>query len=346
MAGSKRVGFAVVGLGHIAERAILPAFRHSKKARLVALVSGDDRKASKLARQYGAEDFFSYDDFAFCLSHPRVEAVFIATPNQLHADLTMRAAAAGKHVLCEKPMATSVDGCLDMIRACQANNVRLMIAYRKYFEPGSLELKKLVEGGKLGQLKYVHSAFSFLLGPRKGPDWHLDRALSGGGSLVDVGVYCVNTTRWLTGLDPTEASAYTWTTDPERFSQVEETIAFRLNFPGGLVLQATAGYGAAKSSFLQVCGEKGWAAFNPAFAYDDERRLFGNIHGRWFEKRFKVIDEFAIELDAFAECVRRKREPEPNGVEGMKDVAVMQAIYRSVREGRGVPVSYPPIPSS
>jgi predicted dehydrogenase len=346
MAGSKRVGFAVVGLGHIAERAILPAFRHSKKARLVALVSGDDRKASKLARQYGAEDFFSYDDFAFCLSHPRVEAVFIATPNQLHTDLTMRAAAAGKHVLCEKPMATSVDGCLDMIRACQANNVRLMIAYRKYFEPGSLELKKLVQSGKLGQLKYVHSAFSFLLGPRKGPDWHLDRALSGGGSLVDVGVYCVNTTRWLTGLDPTEASAYTWTTDPERFSQVEENIAFRLNFPGGLVLQATAGYGAAKSSFLQVCGEKGWAALNPAFAYDDERRLFGNIHGRWFEKRFKVIDEFAIELDAFAECVRRKREPEPNGVEGMKDVAVMQAIYRSVREGRSVPVSYPPIPSS
>ena len=346
MAASKRVGFAVVGLGHIAERAILTAFRHSKKSRLVALVSGDEAKAKRLARQFGAEDFFSTEDFAFCLSHPRVEAVFIATANQPHAHLTECAAAAGKHVLCEKPMATSVDGCLAMIRACRANDVRLMIAYRKYFEPASLALKRLVESGKLGRLKFMHSAFSFVLRPReKGTDWHLDRMLSGGGALVDVGVYAVNTARWLTGLDPVEASGYTWTADPERFDQVEENISFRLNFPGGLVLQATASYGAAKASFLQISGEKGWAALNPAFAYDDERRLFGKIQGRWFEKRFRVIDEFRVELDAFADCVRRKREPAPNGVEGLKDVVVMQTIYRAVRESRAVAVSYPPVPA-
>jgi predicted dehydrogenase len=346
MGASRRVGYAVVGLGRIAERAILPAFRHSKKARLVALVSGDDHKAQRLARQFGAEDFFSYDDFAFCLSHPKVEAVFIATANQPHAELTERAAAAGKHVLCEKPMATSVEGCLGMIQACRANSVRLMIAYRKYFEPASLALKKLVASGKLGRLKFMHSAFTFCLAARKkGADWHLDRKLSGGGSLVDVGVYSVNTARWLAGLDPAEASAFAWTTDPARFNEVEENIAFRLNFPGGLVLQATAGYGAAQASFLQVCGEKGWAGLNPAYAYDEERRLFGKIQGRWFEKKFRVIDEFALELDAFADCVRRKKEPEPNGVEGMKDVSVMQAVYRSVREGRPVGVSYPPLPA-
>src|SRR2546427_378349 len=254
MGASRRVGYAVVGLGRIAERAILPAFRNSKRARLVALVSGDDHKAKRLARQFGAEDFFSYDDFAFCLSHPKVEAVYIATANQLHAELTERAAAAGKHVLCEKPMATSVEGCLGMIQACRMNSVRLMVAYRKYFEPASLALKKLVESGKLGRLKFMHSAFTFCLAPR----------------------------------------------------------------------------------------EKGWAGLNPAYAYDEERRLFGKIQGRWFEKRFRVIDEFALELDAFAGCVRRRREPEPNGVEGMKDVSVMQAVYRSVREGRPVAVSYPP----
>jgi predicted dehydrogenase len=346
MSASRRVGYAVVGLGGIAERAILPAFRHSKKARLVALVSGDDQKAKRLAHQFGAGDFFSYDDFAFCLSHPRVEAVFIATANQPHAELTERAAAAGKHVLCEKPMATSVEACLGMIQACRANNVRLMIAYRKCFEPASLALKKLVTGGKLGRLKFMHSAFTFCLAPRKkGADWHLDWRLSGGGSLVDVGVYCVNTARWLTGHDPAEAAGFAWTADPARFNEVEENIAFRLNFPGGLVLQATAGYGAAQASFLQVCGEKGWAALNPAFAYDEERRLFGKIQGRWFEKRFRVIDEFALELDAFAESIRRKKEPEPNGVEGMKDIAVMQAVYRSVREARTVPVSYPLLPA-
>ena len=118
-----------------------------------------------------------------------------------------------------------------------------------------------------------------------------------------------------------------------------------MNFPGGLVLQATASYGAAKASFLQISGEKGWAALNPAFAYDDERRLFGKIQGRWFEKRFRVIDEFRVELDAFADCVRRKREPAPNGVEGLKDVVVMQTIYRAVRESRAVAVSYPPVPA-
>ncbi len=344
MAVSKRVGYAVVGLGRIAEEAILPAFRHSKRARLVALVSGNEAKAKRLARQFGAEDFYNYDDYALCLNHPRVEAVFIATANEPHAALTVRAAAAGRHVLCEKPMATSADDCLSMIRACRSHDVRLMIAYRKYFEPASLELKNLVTGGKLGRLKFMHSAFTFNLRSRgKVADWHLDRKLSGGGSLVDVGVYCVNTARWLIGLDPIEAGAYTWTTDPERFDQVEESIAFRLNFPGGLVLQGTASYGAAQASFLQISGDKGWAALNPAYAYDEERRLFGKIQGRWFEKKFKVIDEFALELDAFADCVRRNREPEPDGVEGMKDVVVMQSLYRAVREARTVAVSYPPV---
>src|SRR2546425_11070998 len=127
MRASGRVGYAVVGLGRIAERAILPAFRNSKRARLVALVSGDDHKAKRLARQFGAEDFFSYDDFAFCLSHPKVEAVYIATANQLHAELTERAAAAGKHVLCEKPMATSVQGGLGISQTGPANTGRLSI---------------------------------------------------------------------------------------------------------------------------------------------------------------------------------------------------------------------------
>jgi predicted dehydrogenase len=340
MAATKRLGFAVVGLGRIAEWAILPAFRHCKKAKLVALVSGDEKKAKRLAAKFGASDYFTYDDYVLCLNHPRVQAVFVATNNGSHADFTLRAAAAGKHVLCEKPMANTLEECRQMIDACRTNGVRLMIAYRKYFEPASLALKKLVTSGKLGRLKIIHSAFTIFLPPGGNvPAWHFDRKLAGGGSLVDVGVYCVNTVRWLAGKEPIEAQAFAWTVDPARFSEVEENIAFQLKFPEGLVLQASASFGAAQASFLHVHGEKGWAALDPAYAYDEERRLFGKLGGRWFEKKFKVLDEFALELDAFADCIRRHREPEPDGYEGLRDVAVMQAIYRSARENRPVPIN-------
>ena len=339
MSASKRVGYAVVGLGSFAEWAALPAFRHSKKANLVAVVSGDARKARRLAMKFGARVYYTYDDYALCLNHPQVEAVYIVTNNSTHAEYSLRAAAAGKHVLSEKPMANTVEECQQMIEACRANNVRLMIAYRKYFEPASRELKKLVTSGKLGSLKIIHSAFTINIGP--GKSWHLDRKLSGGGSLVDVGIYCVNTVRWLVGKEPVEAAAYQWTVDPARFSEVDENIAFQLKFPDGLVLQASSSFGAAQASFLHVHGEKGWAALDPAYAYDEERRLFGKIAGRWFEKKYKVMDEVALELDAFADCIRRHREPEPSGLEGLRDVAVMQAIYKAARDGRPVPVSYP-----
>jgi predicted dehydrogenase len=340
MAASKRIGYAVVGLGRISEMAVLPAFRHSRYSKLVAVVSGDEKKARRLAAKFGARDAYSYEKYDLCLSRPAVEAVFIATPNGTHAPYAIRAANAEKHVLCEKPMANTADECQRMIDAARDHGVRLMIAYRKYFEPASLALKKLIGSGKLGRLRFIHSAFTFCLA-RKPSDWHLDPKLAGGGALMDVGVYAVNTVRWLTRQEPVEASAYAWTVDPARFSEVEENIAFRLTFPGGLVLQATASYGAAQASFLHVHGERGWAALDPAFAYDEERRMFGKIGGRWFEKKFRCLDEFALELDAFALSIRRRRDPEPDGHEGLRDVAVMEAIYRAAREERPVPVTLP-----
>ncbi len=340
MMSSKRTGIAVVGLGRIAELAVLPAFRHSKKTCLVSLVSGDERKAARLAQKFGAADYYSYDDFALCLNHPQVQAVFIATPNGTHADFTERAAAAGKHVLVEKPMATTVEDARRMIETCRNAGVRLMVAYRKYFDPASLALRKIAASGKLGRLVAMHSAFTIMVG-KKAPAWHFDRRLSGGGSLMDLGVYCVNTARWIVGRDPVEANGYTWTTNPERYREVEESIAFRLTFPEGLVLEASSSFGAAQSHFLRLHGERGWAALDPAFAWEEERRLFGKIGGRWFEKVFKPIDEFALELDAFAASIRSGRDPEPNGVEGLRDLVIMQAIYRAARENRAVPINIP-----
>ena len=342
MGASGRVGYAVVGLGHFAEHVVLPGFANSRKAQLAAVVSGDERKARRLARKFGASSFYDYNGYAQCLAHPEVEAVYIATNNSTHAAFAVQAATAGKHVLCEKPMATSIAECQQMIDACRDHQVRLMIAYRKYFEPGSVDLKALVDSGKLGRLKIIHSAFSVYVRPGGGrPAWHFDRRLAGGGALPDVGVYCVNTARWVTGRDPVEAAAYQWTVDPEVFKEVDENVAFRLNFPDGLVMQGTASWGGAKVSFFHVVGEKGWATLAPAYEYNEERRLYGCIGGRGFEKKYKVMDELALELDAFADCVRHNREPGPNGAEGLRDVAVMQAIYQSAREGRSVSIHVP-----
>lgn len=342
MAAFKPVGYAVIGLGRFAQRAILPGFSHSKKAKLVALVSSDRSKAKRLARKFHADTIYTYEELPACLGNPEVEAVYIATNNGSHAQYAIQAANAGRHVLCEKPMANTVEECRQMLEASRASNVRLMIAYRKYFDPASLELKKLITSGRLGRLKYIHSAFGIVFRVRgESGAWHLDPKLAGGGALPDAGVYCVNTICWLAGKEPLEVSAYQWTTDPETFSKVDENIAFRLNFPAGIVAQATASFKAAWSSFLQVHGEKGWAALNPAYQWSEERSLIGKIGDRWFEKKFKVVDELALELDALAESIHRKREPEANGVRGMRDVVVIEAIYQSARESRTVPITMP-----
>jgi predicted dehydrogenase len=335
---SKPVGYAVVGLSSISEIAVLPAFRNSRKSKLVAVVSHDKKRAEQLGTKFGVKNCYSYEDYDRCLSHPRVDAVFIASVNGAHAEQTIRAASAGKHVLCEKPMATSVGDCRSMVEACKANRVYLMIAYRKYFEPGSVALKKLAASGELGRLRHMYSSYTEIVDPGKARAWQLNRKLAGGGSLMDLGIYCVNTMRWLAGSAPIEASAYAWTADPERFREVEDNIAFRLTHPDGLVCHGASSYSAVAASFVQVHGEKGWAALNPAFAFEEERRLFGRIQGRWFERKFKVIDEFVLELDAFAECIRCRRDPQPDGMEGLCDMATIETIYRSARENRALPI--------
>lgn len=338
MADSKPVGYAVVGLGSISEISVLPAFRNSRRSKLVAVVSHDQKRADQLGVKFGAANCYSYTNYDRCLSHPDVEAVFIASVNGQHAEQTLRAAAAGKHVLCEKPMATSVGDCRSMVDACKASRVRLMIAYRKYFEPGSVALKNLASSGKLGRLKHMYSTYTEIVDPGKAQTWQLNRKLAGGGSLMDLGIYSVNTMRWVAGSAPVEAMAFAWTEHPERFREVEDNIAFRLTHSDGLVCHGSSSYSAAAASFIQVHGEKGWAALNPAFAFEEERRLFGRIEGKWFEQTFPVIDEFALELDALADCVREGRDPEPDGREGWLDIATIQAIYRSARENRIVPI--------
>ena len=342
MPGGKRVGYAVVGLGSISQVAVLPAFAHSKKAKLVAVVSGDKKKANKLAEQFRASQAFSYEELAKCLRNPEVEAVYIATPPGEHEKYAVAAAKAGKHVLCEKPLAATVKQARNMVETCRRNKVQFMTAYRKYFEPSSVTLKNMISKGELGRIDVIHTLFTELrpFGDNS-PSWLFSRKLCGGGPLTDLGVYCLNTCRWLVDEDPIAASgAVSWVRDRRRYKEVEEGIAFRLDFRSGLVLQGTAAYSAAFSSFVHVHGEKGWAELAPAFAFEEERRLSGKIAGRWFAKTFKPIDEFALELDYFAKCIRERRQPEPDGEQGLRDIIIIDAIYQAAKKGGTVKIKY------
>ena len=340
MAARTKVGFAVVGLGNIARNSILPAFRNSKKTKLVALVSRDKKKAAKLAVQFGAKSSYPFDEYGTCLTDPEVSAVYVATPPGEHAAVAIRAAEAGKHVLCEKPLAATVKQSIAIVEACRQHDARLMTAYRKYFEPASLYLKKLVRNGSLGRIDMMHTSFSELFVPGVSAAWLLDPALAGGGPMMDLGVYCVNTTRWLVGEDPIEASAHAWCHDGVRFPNVEEGISFRLNFRSGLVVQGSSSYSAAMSSFIFVQGTKGWASLIPAFPFEYERKISGQIAGRKFEKRFAVVDEFALELDAFATAILEHKDVESDGLEGHRDMVILHAIYESARNLRPVNIRY------
>jgi predicted dehydrogenase len=269
-----------------------------------------------------------------------VDAVYLATPQSEHLSATVAAARAGKHVLCEKPLAVNTEQSAEMVRVCEECGVQLMTAYRKYYEPSTLYLKQLIRSGKLGKLDVISTSFSELHVAGKSIAWLLDSRVSGGGPLMDLGVYCVNTSRWLADEEPVEVSAHAWKKDADRFRDVEEGISFRMQCASGLVVQGTSTYSSAISSFVFVQGTKGWACLTPAFPFDEERRLTGKIGGMWFEKKFRVVDEFAPELDAFARAIQTKKSVEPDGRQGHMDMCILEAIYEAARKNGPVSVRY------
>jgi predicted dehydrogenase len=335
----KKVGYAVVGLGAIAEGSVLPAFGHARHADLVAVVSRDKNKAMRLGRTFKARAY-SGDEYEECLANPQVSAVYIATPPGEHAPYAVAAARAGKHVLCEKPLAATTLQSRRIVEAHRRAGTFLMTAYRKYFEPACLYVKHMVANGDLGRIDMIDTAFSELYQPGRSPAWLVDPKLAGGGPLMDLGVYCVNTARWLIDEDPVRVSAAAWRHDRKKFRNVEEGIQFRLEFPSGTFLQASTTYCAALSSFIWIQGTQGWVLLAPAFPFDEERRLTGKVGGRWIERHFKVTDEFAPELDAFATAIVQGKSPQPDGVQGHRDMLIMHAIYQAARRGRTVAVRY------
>lgn len=329
----KRVRYAVVGLGHIAQVAVLPAFKHAGNSELAALVSGDATKQRKLSQKYGAPSFH-YDELEEALRREGIDAVYIALPNSQHREFCERAARAGVHVLCEKPMATSEVDCRAMIAATERAGVCLMIAYRLHFAPAHVEAITLARGGKLGELRY----FSSIFGLQAKPDNIRTNEKDGGGPLFDLGVYCINAARYLFEDEPIEASAFTATPPrrDKRFAKVEEMTTALLRFPGNRLAQFTCSFNSTDVAALELVGTKGMLRLDPAYEYVGELKWTVRIDGGEKERTFSASDQFAPELVHFSNCIQSGKKPEPDGYEGLADVRVIAAIFQSAKSGRAV----------
>jgi glucose-fructose oxidoreductase len=328
-----KIRYAVVGLGYISQVALLPAFAHAKKnSELAALVSGDPEKLKQLSKQYGVKRTYAYEQYEECLNSGEVDAVYIGLPNHMHRDYTVRAVRAGVHVLCEKPMAVTEEDCEVMIAEARDNGVKLMIAYRLHFEEANLKAIELVQSGKLGDVRLFHSTFT-----QQVQEGNIRvRRETGGGTLYDIGIYCINATRYLFRAEPGEVFAVTANNGEERFREVEEMATAVLRFPGDRLATFTCSFSTAPVSAYRVVGSKGDLRLEPAYDFVGELKHYLTIEGKTKETKFSSRDQFAPQLLYFSDCVLNDKEPEPSGEEGLADVRVIRALYQSAQDGKPV----------
>src|SRR4029079_3125553 len=325
------IRYGVVGLGHIAQVAVLPAFAHARRnSQLTAVVSDDRTKRRELTRRYRLDHAFTYEEFDECLRV--VDAVYIALPNSMHAEYSVRAARAGVHVLCEKPMAATVEECRRMIGACRKANVKLMIAYRLHFEALNLAAIEVAKRGDLGELKYFNSSFSMTV--RRG-DIRTRRAC-GGGTLYDIGIYCINTAQHPFQAEPTEVSAVSVNSGLASLAEIDETTAAILRFGNDRVATFVTSFNASDVASYRIVGTRGHLHADPAYEYAEGLEYSLSIDGKTTHNAVAKRDQFAPELLYFSDCILKDREPEPSGEEGLQDVRIVQALYESARSGRTV----------
>jgi predicted dehydrogenase len=335
----RKIRYAVVGLGHLAQVAVLPAFKKAQNSELVAIVSGDAEKREKVGRKYGLEQVYSYDDYEKALFS--VDAVYIVLPNHLHREYAVRAAKARVHVLCEKPLAVTEEDCEAMIDAANQNGVKLMTAYRLHLEKGNLEAVRLAKSGKLGKLRIFNSEFAQQVVE---DNIRVTEPIEkGGGPVYDMGVYCINAARYLFRAEPTEVFASSANNGEPRFRKVEEMTSVVMRFPEDRLATFTCSFGAADVSRYTLIGTKSVLTADPAYEYAMGIKLHLTVGEKTITRKFPKRDQFAAELVYFSDCILKNREPEPSGLEGLADVRIVRAIYESARTGRVVEL--PELPS-
>jgi predicted dehydrogenase len=343
MAPEERVGFALLGLGRLSVEQLLPAFQQTKKAKAVALVSGSPEKARQLAAQYGIaeKNIYDYKTYDRLKDNAEVKAIYVVLPNGMHLEYVVRGAAAGKHILCEKPMANTAKECEEMIAACKKADRKLMVAYRIQYEPHNRRVREIIKSGDFGKVKLIEA----VNGQRQGDpnQWRHKLKLAGGGALPDIGLYCLNTARFLLGEEPSEITAVEYTTpnDP-RFREVEENMLFQMKFPSGVLVNNSTGYDFHDSKRYRVNLQTGWIEMAPAYSYQGLELKTSRADGemeRTEQIKLPQKNQFALEIDHFAECILENKQPFSPGEEGLQDHRIMEKIYEAARAGKTVKLS-------
>jgi predicted dehydrogenase len=321
--------YAVVGLGAFAQSDALPAFAEAENSELIALVSGDASKLDELAQKYGVRYTCSYEEYDNLLGSGNIDAVYLAVPNHLHCDYTVKAAKAGIHVLCEKPMAITVSDCQTMIAAAQDNNIKLMIAYRLHLEPANLHAVEIVQSGQLGKPRIFNSLFTQ---QTYDGDIRLDKEV-GGGTLDDIGIYCINAARYIFQSEPIAVFATSANNGEQRFREVAEMTSVIMRFPDDRLATFTCSFGAERIQTYQVAGTKGDLRVELAYSTQGPIKHILTVDGKPQEHTFESHNQVVAELVYFSDCVMQNKEPEPSGTEGLTDVQIIRALYRSIETG-------------
>ena len=334
--GKRKLGYAIVGLGSYATRQIMPRLKDCEFAELRALVSGTPAKLERYGAEYGIPKthWYDYKSYDRMRDNPDIDIVYVVLPNSMHAEYAIRASQAGKHVLCEKPMAVSAAECEAMIAAAKKAGRKLMIGYRCHFEQYNLHAVDLVKRGFVGRPTLITAETGFYAQPNQ---WRLDRAYSGGGSLMDIGIYSLNAARYLAGEEPTELSAMESTdrSDP-RFATVEDRIDFQLRFPSGAIANCVSSYSSGHNAY-RVTGTKGWVGMEPATPYEGHQ-MWTRRDGRTEQVVLPAPrkNQFVAQLDHLAESVLAGVPLRASGEEGLRDMRLIEAIYASAREHRAI----------
>jgi predicted dehydrogenase len=325
----KKLGIALVGLGGYAGGQLAPALQHTKNCYLAGIVTGTPEKAKTWSAKYNIpqKNIYNYQNFDSIAQNPDIDIVYVVLPVFMHKEFTIRAAKAGKHVICEKPMALNAADCREMIAACKQANRMLSIGYRLHFEPHNLEVMRLGQKQILGKVTQLETANGFTYGGDPNA-WRLKKALSGGGALMDMGIYAIQGARYTLGQEPIAVKARQEKTRPELFKEVDETIFWELEFPGGFKSQGKSSYNNNWGS-LKAKTENGFFELEPAYGY-------GGLDGKTSKGPMNIpnINQQAAQMDDFANCVTTKKATRVPGEEGLKDMKVVDAIYRSLDSGK------------
>ena len=335
-----KVRYAVVGAGWISQEAFMPSIPQTTNSELSAIVTGNAENAAKLAEFYGIKHVYNYDQFDQMIADGVADAVYVALPNSLHAEYTIRALNGGLHALVEKPLALTEAECRAMIEAANASGKLLMTAYRLHNEPGTVEVLEQIRKGAIGDPRFFVSSFSF----QSAAGNHRLLAKHWGGPLQDIGVYCLNAARHVFGSEPTEIIAMKSHGDDPRFTEVEEMIAATLRFPGDRIAQFIVSFGAGDSDRYTVMGTRGEISLDHGYKLEVATTMRLTAGGQTTEKTFPHVDHFAGQAEYFSECILNGQQPESDGAEGLADVVALRAIERASLTGQAQHISLPPRP--